>query len=79
MNKGMKVNSSKTKLLCISDAMSYLPEVQIKDVDDSLITSSPDDSMKMLGFHFSTKPNVNKHIEVLKKRLLMLPVPSSVS
>ena len=68
MNKGMKFNSSKTKLLCISDAISYLPEVQIRDVDDSLITSSPEDSMKMLGFHFSTKPNVNKHIEVLMRR-----------
>ena len=67
-DRGMKVNAAKTKLLCVSDALSYLPEVSIKSPDDSYIVTKPEDSLKMLCFHFSTRPTVNKHIEVLKKR-----------
>ena len=62
MSRGMKVNGSKTKLICISDALSYHPEAQLKDINGSVIKTCPDDTMKMLGFHFSTRPTVNRHI-----------------
>ena len=68
VGRGMKINSSKTKLLCISDALSYSPEAEIRDLNGSLLVTTPGDCLKMLGFHFSSKPNVTKHIEVLKKR-----------
>ena len=45
IGRGMKINASKTKLICISDAMSYVPEAEIRDV-----VTRPGDSLKMLGF-----------------------------
>ena len=68
IDRGMKVNSKKTMLLCVSGALSYTAEANIRDLDGSVITSEGVGDLKMLGFHFSGRPNVNEHLEVLKKR-----------
>lgn len=67
--KGLKVNTSKTKLLCISDALSYEASSYIELVDGSTVKSGErGDSMKLLGFHLSDRPGVAAHVDVLKKK-----------
>ena len=65
-NKGMKVNTSKTTSLCISDAQNFVPETYFFDADGIRIAST--DKLKMLGWHFSSKPTVDAYIAVLKRR-----------
>ena len=65
--KGMKVNTLKTNLLCIDDSMSYVPEVYIEDGDGNEIREG--NGLKLLGFHFSTDATVNKHVEVIRKKM----------
>ena len=62
----MKVNSSKTNLLLISDAQSFTPLAEIEDAEGTVIQSSP--TMKILGFHMSSRPTVAAHVEALRKR-----------
>ena len=63
---GMKVNAGKTNVLCISDALSYTPLTHIVDSSGQRIESK--DGLKVLGFHFSSKPTVELHvIETIKK------------
>ena len=62
----MKVNASKTKVLCVSDAIRFKPEAYFEDASGNRIEGG--DGLKMLGFHFSGKPNVGKHIQVLRRR-----------
>ena len=66
---GMQVNTKKTKLLCISDALNYTPKVFIEDKDGSVIQCCS--SMKILGFHFSNKPTVQLHIDETVKKIRM--------
>ena len=65
--KGMVVNTDKTKLLCISDAMNYSPSVYILDADGNKIEGSCE--MKLLGFHFSNKPTVALHLATTAKKI----------
>ena len=63
---GMVVNTLKTNLLCISDALNYTPKVFIVDTEGNRIDSC--EKMKVLGFYLSSKPTVNLHVqETLKK------------
>ena len=64
--KGMVVNTGKTQLLLIDDSMSYDAEAYIEDEEGNELTSG--DSMKMLGFYFSRKPNVDAHVDALRRR-----------
>ena len=57
---GMKVNSSKTLMLCISDSRTYLAEAYIEDEEGRRVCSS--DHMKILGLHFSNKPDMNAQV-----------------
>ena len=65
--KGMVVNNDKTKLICISDALSYTPSVFILDGDGNRIDSG--DELKLLGFHFSTKPTVSLHLSKITTKV----------
>ena len=58
---GMVVNASKTNLLCVSDALNYRPETYIYNNEGNKITSK--DTMKILGFHFSSRPTVAEHLD----------------
>ena len=63
---GMKVNSLKTQMLCISDAKTYHPEAYIEDVNHQTITST--DKMKILGVNFSNKPDASAYVEAVVKK-----------
>lgn len=64
--KGMKVNNDKTCILCISDNMTYTPSAFIETEEGERIDSC--DSLKVLGFHFESKPTVRKHVETVIKK-----------
>ena len=64
--RGMKVNTSKTGLLCISDSLNFKTRAFIVDSGGNRIDSG--DKLKVLGWHFSDKPNVDAHVAVLKRR-----------
>ena len=63
---GMRVNASKTRSLCVSDALKFRPEAYFLDREGERINAGG--SLKMLGFHFSSKPTVARHLEVLRRR-----------
>ena len=67
--KGMKVNTLKTNLLCVGDALSYSPVAYIEDEDGTRLTPTPGGRLKVLGFHFSDRPTVRAHVEVIKKKV----------
>ena len=64
--RGMKVNSDKTALLCISDSLATTSAAYINDSDGNKLSTG--DGLKMLGFHFDSRPTVSRHLEVLKRR-----------
>ena len=57
---GMKINSDKTQLLCISDC--NFSEVSSFIYTDSSTRVCSNDTMKILGFVFNSKPNANAHV-----------------
>ena len=63
----MIVNSKKTGLLCVSDALSYRPEAYIVDEDGNRIDCV--DKLKVLGFTFSSRPSVDAHVKEIVKRM----------
>ena len=67
LEKGMVVNASKTGLLCVSDALNYRPQAFIMDCQDNVICSGT--SLKILGFWFSDRPNVDLHVSKLITQL----------
>ena len=67
----MKVNTAKTKMLCVSDAHSFLAESYFMDADGKEISSSRETSIKILGFHLSSKPGVGMHVWVIRKKFRM--------
>ena len=62
----MKVNAAKTAMLCMSDTMSYTVAGYIYDAEGNKIQSG--ETLKVLGFHFSSKPTMHAHVEALRKR-----------
>ena len=64
---GMVVNTKKTKLLTISDALHYRPKAHIFDTDGTKISSG--DSMNILGFHLSDRPGVHAHVSYIIKKM----------
>ena len=64
--KGMKVNAKKTNMICISDSLHFDTRAHIFDRDGEKVSSG--DSLKVLGWHFSSKPTVEAHLVVLRKR-----------
>ena len=66
-SRGMLVNNKKTKILCVSDALNYLPQAHIIDSDGNRLESS--DKMKILGFHMNSKPTVHAHVAALQARI----------
>ena len=62
----MLVNEKKTNVLCISDAMTFAPEVRLRLCGSEI---SSGDSLRLLGFTFMRSPTVNAHVESLIRRL----------
>ena len=61
---GMKVNTNKTAMTCVSDALSYVADAYILDRDGNRIGCQ--DSMKVLGMRFSNRPNMDSHVAWIK-------------
>lgn len=66
-DKGMVVNSLKTQLLVVSDALNYTPRAYILDRDQNRIDCK--DSMKVLGFTFGKKPTMHLHVDTIVKKI----------
>ena len=64
--RGMKVNGSKTAMLCVSGAQYYEACSHIFTGDGERISSGG--SMKLLGFHLSSKLGAHSHVHALSKR-----------
>ena len=61
--KGMKVNALKTLLMCISDSRTYEAGAFIVDPEGVTIESSK--AMKILGLHFTSKPDVSAQVDAI--------------
>ena len=64
--KGMRINALKTKMLCISNARSYTPQPYLLTTDGTAIR--PYETLKNLGFYFSSMPTVQEHLRVTLKK-----------
>ena len=63
---GMRVNSAKTQLLCISGSTSATVRSYIRTECGNEIKSAPE--LKILGFWFGTRPNVAVHVTKLAEK-----------
>ena len=63
---GMKVNSSKTAMMCINVATIYCASAHISTNEGERVQSG--DSLKVLGFNLLSKSDVHAHVDSLKKR-----------
>ena len=63
----MKVNASKTAMVCVSGAQSYQARTFIEDSEGERVSSTG--TMKVLGFHLSSSPTMHEHVRVLTKRV----------
>ena len=66
-DKGMKVNESKTNLLCVSDSLNFKTLAFIKDSDGNVIECK--EKLKILGFHLSDRTGVAYHVEEIAKKV----------
>ena len=64
--KGMKVNTNKTNMICISDSQNFKIGSYFFDAEGQRIDSSK--TMKVLGWHFSDRPCVDAQVEVMVRR-----------
>ena len=63
---GLKINSKKTQLLCVSSAVNCNQRSYLVTEEKEKIESQK--TLKILGYHFGTKPNVDAQVENLKKK-----------
>lgn len=59
----MRINAAKTKLLCISDGKGYKTRAHFYDHQGNEIVKS--DKLKILGFNFSSKPNMTAQVNAI--------------
>ena len=64
--RGMSVNEDKTTLLCMSDSVSCENNVFINAGGNRIEGGK---SMKILGFNLTNKPDPNKHVSIITRRL----------
>ena len=67
VSRGMRVNNKKNKIICVSDALNYKVLAFIRDAEGEKISSA--ENMKVLGFHFDSRPTCHAHIEALRARM----------
>ena len=63
---GMKVNSDKTMVLCISDSRTYKAAAFIEDANGHRIDSVG--ALKILGLHFSSKPDMSAQVDAICRK-----------
>ena len=62
---GMKVNYAKTQAMVISEIKSYLPTAHFFDSKGDRVGTV--EKMKILGFHFSSSPDMTEQVNAIKK------------
>ena len=65
----MKVNGSKTKVLVVSDSLTFRAGAFFEDNDGNRLANVPDDKdnrMKVLGFHLSSRPGMTAWVAALR-------------
>ena len=62
---GMVINALKTHCLCISDLKSYIPKAYFKDPEGNKVDCQ--DKIKILGFTFSSSPDMSAQVEEIRK------------
>ena len=67
MKKGMKVNESKTNLLCVSDSLNFKTLTYIEDTNGDRIDCV--ESMRVLGFYLSDRTGVAEHVKQTVKKM----------
>ena len=63
---GMKVNASKTMVLCVSDSRTYKAAAFITDPQGNEIESI--DKLKVLGVHFSDRPDMSAQVDAICRK-----------
>ena len=63
---GMLVNDSKTQMICISPSIHYDVKSYIETTDGASIESG--ESLSILGFSFSPKPDASAHVALILKK-----------
>ena len=63
----MKVNATKTAMMCLSDLLAYEADAFINDADGNRIGCCK--NMKILGMHFSNKPDMSAHVQWIRKTI----------
>ena len=66
VDKGMMVNSSKTNVICINDALNHERKTFIEDEDGEKICS--ENTMKILGFNFTNRPTMSAQVSSIIKK-----------
>ena len=62
---GMQINPGKTVSLLIAELKNYNPSAYFYDSEQNKVTSSQD--MKILGFRFSSDPDMRAQVEAIKR------------
>ena len=62
---GMRVNTSKTNQICVSDSLSFTATAHIRTGEGERIGTS--NTMKVLGFTFGSRPNCSAHMETVRR------------
>ena len=65
--KGMKVNESKTNLLCVSDSLNFKSLAYFNGSNNERIECSR--SIKILGFYLTDRTGVSMHVEEIAKNM----------
>ena len=63
---GMKVNSDKTQMLCISESRTYKASAFIETERGEIVSSA--DSLKILGMYFSSRPDMSAQVESICRK-----------
>ena len=63
----MRVNALKTQMIYVSDARDYRPAAFIREGEGQQVNSVK--LMKILGFRFSSKPNMNPQVTEIKRKM----------
>ena len=62
----MKINANKTKALCISELKSYVPAALFVDSEGNRVDAG--DKMTILGFAFSSSPDMSAQVRKIKQK-----------
>ena len=65
---GMKINTEKTKMLCVTVARNSVINTFINTGLSRSVAGG--ESLKMLGFYFGRRPNADAHVTELRKKFL---------